>query len=727
MLKLEDLIRDLQEYQEISENAYKDAPEIKLPSGEIAIPIDFPGLVEDIKDANQTLQTSLTTVNVFKYPTNIHQWILDTQATTNNCQVTSDDDVAPASPVGTTPLRMLVTGNDPHILTYNQKKFNLTKVSVDETWEFSVYVKSTKNTTCQLYIFQCKEDGTLDTGSHQSSVKTCAVSAEWQQISHSVTITEPTAVSIQVRLDGPQSNGVGEYLWFDGMSLSTQKFDNIADANSYYYNSIDEQNAALEELNQQNLELAESLNDLNTSLTSVSDSLTQTQNDLTSVNIFDDSKDIYAWIENTGAQPHQCVIIKDTTTTSPVGSSPLKMTATGSDPHILTYGAPEFNLADISQNRTWDISFYAKSTKTSTCQLYVFEVPESGEYVAGEAIFSYQTFNLTNEWQKLSYSATMSSSTATQLQIRLDGPQNAAVDDVVWFDGLTISTKKFDTISDANSFYYKTIDEQKTALSDLETTLTESVNNVSTELSQNISNLDSSIASFNVFKYSNDLFAWLEETDKIQGNQAKAYPDTTPSPVGSKPIKVYIYTPGTDPHLVTFNDSQFNLAAIQKGQTWTAEVYVKSDAATTASIAIFEADATGKVLENQSSSIISAVTTEWTKISTTRVIQSSSAKFLQVRLECAKNGTIGGYVLFDGLVVKNTGFQKASDTISYFMDSFVETNTKIGTSLSLREVTGKPASDTAAGEPGQYYRETGFFYLCVASNKWIRFATESSW
>ena len=140
--------------------------------------------------------------------------------------------------------------------------------------------------------------------------------------------------------------------------------------------------------------------------------------------------DIFAWCGtatvNTGSTS------RDTTTSrSPVGGVPFKLTATGTDAYVATYNQSAWNLAPAANGQTWTISFWAKASSTATAEPYLFSANSSGAYLeAPSSLFTVTTF-----WQRFSFSTTFSNASTAFVQARLGNRTNGST---IWFDGLQV-------------------------------------------------------------------------------------------------------------------------------------------------------------------------------------------------------------------------------------------------------------------------------------------------
>jgi len=154
--------------------------------------------------------------NEFQYSTDIFTWC---GAAGHNSVTMSRDTIS--SPVGNTPLKMAVTGNDPHIGTYNSSTWNIAPAANGQTWVVSVYVKADVATTGQIFIFGANSSGTGFVNGAWLTITstTFNITTEWTRVSHYVTMNDASIAYIHTRLDGPDSGGTGQTIWWDGLQV----------------------------------------------------------------------------------------------------------------------------------------------------------------------------------------------------------------------------------------------------------------------------------------------------------------------------------------------------------------------------------------------------------------------------------------------------------------------------------------------------------------------------
>ena len=139
--------------------------------------------------------------------------------------------------------------------------------------------------------------------------------------------------------------------------------------------------------------------------------------------------DAVAW--NNGVR---CTLTRDTGTAGPtgIGGVPLKMVTSANDSYTNTYNSPSFNICPASQGQQWTFSIYAKASSTqSNCELFLFECPDGGNYTVAHN----ESITITTNWQRFSITKTLSNSSTTNLQVRVDGPNSGHNGGSIWWVG----------------------------------------------------------------------------------------------------------------------------------------------------------------------------------------------------------------------------------------------------------------------------------------------------
>lgn len=162
-----------------------------------------------------------------------------------------------------------------------------------------------------------------------------------------------------------------------------------------------------------------------------------------SKNVHPKPTNIFDWFAPGTGGSNSCITYKDTTIVSPVGGNPLAQYITGTDPHTGCYNTAYYNIFPASQGQTWTISVYVKASgpTVNTGQFFMFGAPANGN--AFDATFGEITsgpITFTQDWQRVSYTYTFTKPVSF-IQVRLDGPDSAAVGQTIWWDGLQIENQ----------------------------------------------------------------------------------------------------------------------------------------------------------------------------------------------------------------------------------------------------------------------------------------------
>lgn len=171
-----------------------------------------------------------------------------------------------------------------------------------------------------------------------------------------------------------------------------------------------------------------------------------------SYNVHPKPIDIGAWWTATSNSTVTRDLTFTATTQSPAGGVPIKMIVSGTDPHITS---TQVYLAPAAVGQTWTISVYAKSSVATTGELFILGLNSSNTYVEAPS----GTINITNNWQRFSYTYTFTNGTIAGIAIRLDGPNSGFGTDgvtapTIWWDGLQVernsSATAFNPVTNAS-------------------------------------------------------------------------------------------------------------------------------------------------------------------------------------------------------------------------------------------------------------------------------------
>lgn len=169
--------------------------------------------------------------NVHPKPLDLYSWFV---GTTGGCNISRDTSTA-TSPAGGVPLRMDVTGNDPYMAAHNGASYHLAPAANGQTWTVSVWVKGSVATTGEIFIFGDSAAGGSVFTINNYTAGVINVTTNWTRVSFSFTFTSALVERIQVRLDGPNSGGAGQTIWWDGLQVernsSATPFNPICNTN----------------------------------------------------------------------------------------------------------------------------------------------------------------------------------------------------------------------------------------------------------------------------------------------------------------------------------------------------------------------------------------------------------------------------------------------------------------------------------------------------------------
>jgi phage replication-related protein YjqB (UPF0714/DUF867 family) len=161
-------------------------------------------------------------LNLFKTgtrnPLDIFAWA--GPATDFNATVTRDTTVTD-SPYGGVPLKMVVTGADPHTASYSTNAggpWNLASAGNGRTWEVRVLAKGSVDSSIQLFLFGTDATGIWSGQTGTIGAGTRSITTEWQEYTFQYTFANTGVQAVQLRLDGPQAGGAAT-IWFDGLQL----------------------------------------------------------------------------------------------------------------------------------------------------------------------------------------------------------------------------------------------------------------------------------------------------------------------------------------------------------------------------------------------------------------------------------------------------------------------------------------------------------------------------
>lgn len=168
--------------------------------------------------------------NTFPIPLDIFGW----SGTLANAATLSRDPTTSPSPAGGIPLKMAISGNDPHTGSYNSSPYSISSAASGQTWTLSAYVKGSVATTGELFIFGADSAGGVFTYIDYGA-GSIAITTDWTRVSYSFTFSNANVTAVQFRLDGTPTGGAGTNIWWDGIQLeqaaSASTFNPIKNTN----------------------------------------------------------------------------------------------------------------------------------------------------------------------------------------------------------------------------------------------------------------------------------------------------------------------------------------------------------------------------------------------------------------------------------------------------------------------------------------------------------------
>lgn len=167
--------------------------------------------------------------NVLPNPTDLFAWC--GSAGTNLCTISRDTSIT--RQYGSIPLKMVISGNDAHIVSYGNAIWNLAPALNGQTWTISAYVKASVATTGELFIFGADSSGNYGGAGTFGSSGAINITTSWTRVSFTTAMNGINVAYIQIRLDGTQTGGSGITIWWDG--LQVERASAATNFNPYYF------------------------------------------------------------------------------------------------------------------------------------------------------------------------------------------------------------------------------------------------------------------------------------------------------------------------------------------------------------------------------------------------------------------------------------------------------------------------------------------------------------
>jgi hypothetical protein len=156
-------------------------------------------------------------------PTNIFAW---SGTGNNNCTLSGDTTIT--RQYSSIPLKMVMTGTDPYVGSYNSSIWNLAPAASGQTWTLSFYAKGSETLTGNCYIFGANSSGNYI----EAFATSFTVTNTWQRFSLTSTFSNASTAFIQMRFGG-SSGQVGKTIWWDGVQL--ERASAATNFNPYYF------------------------------------------------------------------------------------------------------------------------------------------------------------------------------------------------------------------------------------------------------------------------------------------------------------------------------------------------------------------------------------------------------------------------------------------------------------------------------------------------------------
>lgn len=123
------------------------------------------------------------------------------------------------TPVKGVPLKMVITGNDPHTSSFNSSTWNLAPAENGQTWETRVWVKGSVETTGELFVFGANSSGIIGSAGTSFNSGSITIGTSWSLVKYSFTFNDANVAFVQTRLDGTPQGGAGNIIWWDGLQV----------------------------------------------------------------------------------------------------------------------------------------------------------------------------------------------------------------------------------------------------------------------------------------------------------------------------------------------------------------------------------------------------------------------------------------------------------------------------------------------------------------------------
>ena len=186
----------------------------------------------DTGNAKSTLQQE----NKFAYTTDIYGWLSQSGSWCSpTCWNSSDWTLSRdtiSSPVGNTPLKAVILGNDPNTYTMGGSPWSVAPAANGQRWRLRLWAKADRNSMVMAFIQAHDSSHDMNWADALYTAVTWDVTTEWREYEMSLVMNKSWVAYVGCRLDGPKNwhpnYAVNTVIWIDGLRLE-QVSDRITD------------------------------------------------------------------------------------------------------------------------------------------------------------------------------------------------------------------------------------------------------------------------------------------------------------------------------------------------------------------------------------------------------------------------------------------------------------------------------------------------------------------
>lgn len=175
-------------------------------------------------------RSTLSQVNRFAYTNDIFTWLSPGGYTNWSDWTLSRDTIS--SPVGNTPLKGVITGNDPYTWSMGGSYWSIAPAANGQRWRLRLWAKGDRNTMVMAYIQAHDSAHDMNWADALYTNKVWDITTDWREYELSLVMNKAWVAYVGCRLDGPKNwhpnYAVGTTVWIDGLRLE-QVSDSITD------------------------------------------------------------------------------------------------------------------------------------------------------------------------------------------------------------------------------------------------------------------------------------------------------------------------------------------------------------------------------------------------------------------------------------------------------------------------------------------------------------------